>query len=78
MVNGVDDTRPGDLCALVGQVLSGVRRNETLIPRWLRAVSGDRISPWLVGRIQAGGFQLVSASLVPPCSGTAADRCRRV
>lgn len=51
MVNGVDDTRPGDLCALVGRVLSGVRRNETLIPRWLRVVSVDRISPWLVGRI---------------------------
>jgi len=48
MVNGVNDTRPGDLNALVGRVLIDVRRNVSLIPWWLRAVSGDRISPWLV------------------------------
>jgi hypothetical protein len=48
MVNGVNDTRPDDLDALVGRVLIDVRRNVVLIPWWLRAVSEHRISPWLV------------------------------
>jgi len=59
MVNGVNDTRPGDLNALVGRVLIDVRRNVALIPWLLRGVSGDRISPWLVAphsgwRLSAG------------------------
>ena len=53
----------------LGRVLIDVRRNETLIPRWLRAVSVDRISPWLV--VPHSGWRLSTGAVLP---GTALQR----